>query len=94
MDEATFKDRASKVRLMVTLEENTLRGGFGEGVGCFLKAIGAGCGFLPLGLPDKFVAHGAVDDLFEAEGLDPHSVALAVIAALGVEIARDRDEGK
>jgi 1-deoxy-D-xylulose-5-phosphate synthase len=92
MDEDVIADRAGRMKLIVTLEENVLKGGFGEGVGCFLKGLGGKCGFLAIGLPDKFIEHGKVPELFEAEGIDAHSVALAVIAALGIEIAKDRDE--
>lgn len=92
MDEGLIMDRGGTSKLLVTLEENSLKGGFGEGVGCFLKAAGAECGFLAIGLPDKFVEHGKVPELLAGEGMDAQSIALAVIAALGARVARDRDE--
>jgi 1-deoxy-D-xylulose-5-phosphate synthase len=92
MDEEVIKDRAARVKLIVTLEENALRGGFGEGVGCLLKCIGAPCAFLTIGLQDKFIEHGKVPELFAAEGMDAPSIVLAVIATLGAEVAQDRDE--
>ncbi len=92
MDEGLIMDRAGTSKLLVTLEENSIKGGFGEGVGCLLKLAGAECAFLAIGLPDKFVEHGKVPELFAGEGMDAQSIALAIITALGARVARDRDE--
>lgn len=82
LDEEMVKERAEKRRLLVTLEENVLHGGFGEAVAVLLQEEGAGCRFLRLGLPDRFVEHGKVDELFVSLGLDPTSVAGTVLRSL------------
>ncbi|OFW60150.1 MAG: 1-deoxy-D-xylulose-5-phosphate synthase [Actinobacteria bacterium RBG_19FT_COMBO_54_7] len=85
IDEESIKDRARKVKLLVTLEENALKGGFGEGIGCLLKASGIECGFLPLGLPDRFVGHGKVPELLASEHLDAQSISQRIISVLDTE---------
>jgi 1-deoxy-D-xylulose-5-phosphate synthase len=72
LDEALLRDLAARQPLLVTLEENTLRGGFGSGVHEFLAERGAGNGALHhFGIPDRFVTHGSVGQLLEEVGLSP-----------------------
>ena len=83
MDEEVVKDRAARCELIVTLEENVLKGGFGEGVAALLEEMGAECSLLKIGIPDHFVQHGEVADLFITEGMDSKSVAEAVLREVG-----------
>jgi len=83
LDEEAVRGWSGRTRLLVTLEENTLKGGFGEGVAAFLDEIGASCGLLKIGLPDRFVQHGKVSELFRIVGMDAESVAEAVLGRLG-----------
>lgn len=60
--------------LMVTMEENVLRGGVGEAIAAFLQAKGYSGRLLPIGIPDTFVEHGSVEQLksmlsINAEGI-------------------------
>lgn len=83
LDEEMLRERARKRRLLVTLEENVLTGGFGEAVAALLKEEKTDCLLVRLGLPDRFVEHGKVEELFSALGLDATSVAGEVMCALG-----------
>ncbi|MDI6874155.1 1-deoxy-D-xylulose-5-phosphate synthase [Candidatus Solincola sp.] len=85
LDEDMVRERAEKRRLLVTLEENVLHGGFGEAVATLLKEEEAGCRLVRLGLPDRFVEHGKVEELLASLGLDAPSVAGAVLRGLGSE---------
>lgn len=76
-------------RLLVTLEENALLGGFGSAVVELLADRGAAVPTLRLGLPDRFVAHGTPDELLTGVGLDPLGVALAIEGRLKTLPARD-----
>jgi 1-deoxy-D-xylulose-5-phosphate synthase len=78
IDEDMVRDRAASRRLLVTLEENSLIGGFGEGVAAMLEGMRSDCPLLTVGLPDRFVGHGKVPELFEIVGLDAASVVSAV----------------
>jgi 1-deoxy-D-xylulose-5-phosphate synthase len=72
LDESMLRDLASRYAVLVTLEENTLRGGFGSGVAEFFAESGIGCGALHhCGLPDSFITHGSVPQLLDEVGLSP-----------------------
>lgn len=58
------------IRLVVTLEDNVLLGGFGER---FRTDTGMS-NVISFGWPDKFVEHGDCDSLFERYGLDAESI--------------------
>ncbi|MEW6552978.1 MAG: 1-deoxy-D-xylulose-5-phosphate synthase [Actinomycetota bacterium] len=82
MDEEGILAHAARRGLLVTLEDNCLSGGFGEAVSALLKRAGSACMVINLGLPDRFVGHGKVPELFRIEGLDAASVAAVVKKAL------------
>ncbi|MBN2028482.1 MAG: 1-deoxy-D-xylulose-5-phosphate synthase [Actinobacteria bacterium] len=85
MDEVMVVELASRHRLIATLEDNVLIGGFGEGVAATLERSGSSCKILNIGLPDRFVGHGKVPELFRVEGMDAASIARTVRRELGGE---------
>lgn len=80
LDEEALEAASHKVKLIVTLEESALIGGFGEGVLDALNRRGRlqDCKVLNLGIPDEFVLHGKRELLLRDLGLDPQSVAETV----------------
>lgn len=80
LDEEALEEASHQVKLIVTLEENALIGGFGEGVLEALNRHGAlrHCQVLNLGIPDKFVLHGKRELLLRDLKLDPEGVAETV----------------
>jgi len=61
---------AARVKLVVTLEENVLSGGFGSGIMEMLEQQGMqACNVKRIGLPDLFIPHGAPDLLRGDYGL-------------------------
>ena len=80
LDEEALVAAGQKVKCIVTLEENALIGGFGEGVLEALNRHGAlrHCWVLNLGIPDRFVLHGRRERLLEDLKLDPEGVAETV----------------
>jgi 1-deoxy-D-xylulose-5-phosphate synthase len=62
-------------KYILTMEENVLRGGFGEAIGAYLMSNGYRGGFKALGIPDRFVTHGARASLLKEINLDTESVA-------------------
>ena len=76
LDGALLRDLAGRVPLLCTIEENTLRGGFGSAVHEFLAEAGIGAVALHhVGLPDRFITHGSVAQLLEEIGLSPARLA-------------------
>ena len=69
-------------RVAVTIEDGTVRGGFGDAV---LEQLAAERVTVPvrvLGLPDRFVEHGAQNRLLRDLGLDADGVVEAVLQAV------------
>ncbi len=66
---------ASGFELVVTLEENVARGGFGERAAAWLLSHGFRGRFLNICLPDRFIEHGTQEELRRAYGLDAESAA-------------------
>lgn len=75
---------ASKVRLLVTVEEHTLAGGLGSAV---VEALADHLGrrqpaVLRLGIPDAFASeYGTQDSLLETYGLQPEGIARRIAAS-------------
>lgn len=74
---------SAPTRLVVTLEDNVVTGGFGAAV---LEAF-SGAGLVKpvacIGVPDRFLPFGSPSDLAQAVGMDPDSVVRRVLALLG-----------
>jgi transketolase len=70
-------------RLVVVAENHTVVGGLGEAVaGCLLRA-GVHPAFLHIGLPDEFLAAGALPTLHDRYGISTEAIVGRVKAALG-----------
>ena len=75
MDERMLALQAARAKLVVTVEENVLSGGFGEGVLDALARLGVNRPVLTLGVPDRFIAHASVRQQTEACGLSALGIA-------------------
>ena len=79
IDEAIVDETAKKNKLIVTLEENVLPGGFGSAVAEYMADVGHRTPLLRIGIPDQFVSQGAKSKLLEACGLLPEQIAEKVM---------------
>ncbi len=75
LDEDLILEWASRTGRVVTLEENSVVGGFGSAVLELLASREVLVPVLTLGLPDRFVTHGSQDELRRELGLDGESMA-------------------
>ena len=76
LDAAMLRELGARLPVLCTLEENTLRGGFGSAVHEWFAEAGIAAPVIHSeGLPDRFVTHGTVAQLFEELGLTPARVA-------------------
>ncbi len=82
LDEELLLTMARKHRLIVTLEENVLNGGFGEHVTEFLCSSEIDCRILNIAIPDDYVEHGNVDILRRELGIDEASILEEIAAAI------------
>jgi len=78
LDEALIAELAAEYDLLVTVEENVIKGGAGSAVNEFLEARGLSVPILNLGLPDKFLGHGKVAELLADCGLDEAGISQSV----------------
>ena len=75
LDEACIRKLADTHELIVTMEENVASGGLGEHVAAFVCREQLPVQLLAVSVPDQFVEHGSVGELYELLGLDAASVA-------------------
>jgi 1-deoxy-D-xylulose-5-phosphate synthase len=73
---------AAEHELLVTLEEGVLAGGFGSAVWETLSDAGLAPRILRVGLPDRYVTHGAPKLLHEEVGFTGQRIAERVLAAV------------
>ena len=72
LDRELLLAQAADARLIVTLEDNVLAGGFGTGVLETLSEAGFATPVVRIGWPDEFIGHGSsVAELRAAHGLAP-----------------------
>ena len=69
----TIKDISAN-RLVVTLEEGSVRGGFGEYITSLLSTTTV----LSLGIPDNFIHHGSTSEILSFLNLDSEGVAKSI----------------
>ena len=74
VDKELVEKLAAGHKLVVTLEENVLRGGYGLEVTAYIHAHHPETRVLNIALPDAYVEHGNVSLLRESLGIDSDSV--------------------
>jgi 1-deoxy-D-xylulose-5-phosphate synthase len=74
---------AAEHDLLVTVEEGVLAGGFGSAVWETLSDSGIGARIMRVGLPDRYVTHGAPKLLHEEVGFTGERIAERILAAVG-----------
>lgn len=82
IDKEAILFAGAKHKLIVTMEENVLSGGYGEKVLHYADENGVKARVLNIALPDAFIAHGTVDELFREAGIDAESVVRKIRIAL------------
>ncbi len=78
MDREVIINLATHTGKVLTIEENTLIGGFGSGVMEVLSEEGIQVPVRRIGLPDRFLAHGTQKTLRELLGLDQEGIKKTV----------------
>ena len=88
MDDGLLERLVAQARLVVTLEEGAVKGGFGTAVYERLNELDLRVPkALHLGIPDRFIDHGSRLRLFEEIGLHPSKIAAQAEAALASALA-------
>jgi 1-deoxy-D-xylulose-5-phosphate synthase len=87
IDAALAAQLAAEHELLVTVEEGVLAGGFGSAVWETLNDSGITPRILRVGLPDRYVTHGAPKHLHEEVGFTGRRIAERIEAAVGTGAA-------
>ena len=77
IDADLLQESASAGKLIVTLEDAVVTGGFGESVCSLLEGVSSRV--INLGWPEKFIEHGGADALRKRYGLDSGSIAERIL---------------
>jgi len=80
LDEAMILDMARTHDLLVTIEENAVPGGAGNGVNEVLNAAFVRTPLLTIGLPDRFIEQGSREEVLKDAGLDVEGLLVAIEA--------------
>jgi 1-deoxy-D-xylulose-5-phosphate synthase len=74
LDEKVLLQISQTHNILVTIEENSIKGGAGSGVGEYLLSKKIKCDILNIGLPDKFISQGSQNEVRQEIGLDPKHI--------------------
>ena len=84
IDEVMLHEVFSKFSKVITVEDGCLMGGFGSAVIEFMVDNKYKAEVVRLGIPDKYVHHGTVEELQEELGYDAKGIASTVISMLNL----------
>ena len=70
LDEKVLLHISQTHNILVTVEENSIKGGAGSGVCEFLLSKKIKCDILNIGLPDKFIPQGSQNEMRDEMGLN------------------------
>lgn len=80
LDTNCLMQQAQQCKLIVTLEDHVITGGFGSACIEALQQQNSNASLLTIGWPDEFVEHGALHLLREKHGLTPEAIAAKILA--------------
>ena len=73
-DMEAIRELSAYSKLIVTMEENVITGGFGQQVLEYVNDTNIDCRVMCVAVPDRFIEHGSVDELKKDAGIDAKSV--------------------
>lgn len=79
LDTGLLKELALEHELLVTLEDNVRQGGFGQQTADYFSGQGRMPSMMHVAIPNQFVEHGNVQELYKKLGMDPEHVAREII---------------
>ncbi len=84
IDETLLHEVFTKFDKIITVEDGCIMGGFGSAVIEFMADNGYSAKVVRLGIPDKYIHHGTVEELQEDCGFDADSITQKVVELLGI----------
>ena len=74
LDQQRIKELAKKYQLLITIEENAIKGGAGSAVAEFLADNNLKVSLLNIGISDEFVEHGSPEHQKVSSGLGKEEI--------------------
>jgi 1-deoxy-D-xylulose-5-phosphate synthase len=74
LDEELLHNVFMRFKKIITVEDGTVIGGFGSAILEFMADNGYNCETIRLGVPDKFIEHGSLQELYSDCGYDVESI--------------------
>jgi 1-deoxy-D-xylulose-5-phosphate synthase len=87
LDEALMHEACRNYNKIITVEDGTVKGGFGSAVLEFMAEHGYKNEVRILGIPDKLVEHGTPAELHRECGYDSQAIASTVREMLSVKVS-------
>lgn len=78
MDERLLSKIAEKYKGIITIEDGSREGGFGSAVAEWMSDKGITIPLTRLGVPDRWITHGTVNELRQDAGIDSNAMVRAV----------------
>lgn len=82
LDESILHETGSKYKTVVTVEDGTVVGGLGTAVSEWYCEHGYNVKVRKIGIPDAFIPHGTVPQLYELCGMDNNSIKNVVLSLI------------
>ncbi|MFN9111874.1 MAG: 1-deoxy-D-xylulose-5-phosphate synthase, partial [Bacteroidota bacterium] len=86
LDEEILHEVFKKFGQIITIEDGTIKGGFGSAVLEFMAEHGYNAKVTIMGIPDRLVEHGTPKELYKEIGLDAESIAAKVRTLMDVKV--------
>ena len=82
LDESILHETGSKYKTVITVEDGTVVGGLGTAVSEWYCEHGYNVKVRKIGIPDSFIPHGTVPQLYELCGMDNNSIKDVVLSLI------------
>jgi 1-deoxy-D-xylulose-5-phosphate synthase len=83
LDKVLLSSVFEKYRKIITVEDGVIKGGFGSAILEFMAENGFSSRVKVLGIPDRFIEHGPLKELYKLCGIDKNGILRAVKEMLG-----------
>lgn len=78
IDETILHEAGANYDCIITVENGTVTGGLGSAVAEFMIENGYKVQLKRIGVPDRFIGHGSIPELYRLCGMDADSIAAAI----------------
>jgi len=86
LDEKLLKQFFKKHRKVITVEDGSVNGGMGSAILEFVSEKGIPAEIRRIGIPDRFIDHGTIEELYKECGMDRENIIQAAKAMIGSKV--------